>query len=229
MANEPNPLLEGLPQMNSKGIREYANGMGIPNIPQVTQKGISNAMYVPANGVGLAETLVLKKKVEQKKREIASNIGMIVYGNGYKVSPVVAHELGHATIANDPEYTYHRMNQKYVSSPLLSIGGAVLGTLAGGAIGGQLTNGSLPGIVGGAMLGDFLGLSAPRLVNEYEASRRANEYLDASKGNDHQDREKERQVLKNAYKSYIYGAIASTAIAGGISAYVNYKPKASIF
>lgn len=207
-------------KMKDKDINTYSRDLISGGIPYVQAKGINNSAYVYPESVEAAEEFVIGKKIKDKAREVAKRKGLIIYGNGHNVEPIVAHELGHARIANREGMDIGKINQNYVSSPFLKYVGAMSGSLAGGTIGGALgtTIGMpIPGAIAGSAVGDFVTNGVPQLVNEAQASNIANKYLDRIKGKDNPERQRERSVLKDAYKGYIYKAIIGAAMTGAVS------------
>lgn len=133
--------------------------------------------------------------------------GRVVLGTDYQSPAVLAHELGHADVAQNGSWL-SRMNQQY-GRPL-SDGVQALATVGAAPIAGAAL-----GPVGGLLAGGAAGLlaGAPTLFNEYQASSRAAKTLRRA-GLPEEDVRAGRKGLTGAFGTYLAAAALPAAATG---------------
>jgi len=229
--------LGDIPIATESENRKLSKSMGLSGMPiYESTKDIGNAYYIPSSNAydAIAEYVKGsdKAKASAKELERLNQVGGIVYDSDLNRSAIVAHELGHATIANEPQPSLSKTISMLGRGTILGGAVGVTGTVAAGIAGaylgkligssanggkGSMDTGRVGSAIGaglGAAAGSLLLMEAPVLLNEYEATDRANIHLDKLRGKNSPIREKERRVLKDAYKTYIKSAIINTAMVG---------------
>lgn len=189
-------------RLDKKEYRKMLKHFGL-KLPLQENNLFENAAYIfPRHAERIVRHDTPKPDVSQ---------GMIVTHPDLKNQAVVAHELGHAQIASNGGLS--GFNQTFLR-PAGSILGVLLG--AGGyaaGLSGKVSPGAAALISGG---GSLLG-ALPTIVNESQATSRAKDYLDSRAEISPEQRKIEKDDLKKALKTYIYGgALFPAAIWGAI-------------
>lgn len=184
------------------------------------------AHYEPKEMHGLRNWL---RDDNSAKAAVRADKGQVAIGRATDRPGIVAHELGHASIGQQPIYTPSRFNQS-VLRPITSLVGMIVGPMAGNVIGafqgldeknrygGPLQAGLAAGGLG-ALAGGVI--NAPTLINEWQASHRAGNWMDthgARAGMTPQEIEKNKKLLRRAWGTYAVASMAVPALVAGLRA-----------
>lgn len=224
-------LVKSVPRMPPGRMRSVYRSAGLdPKFPTFKYPRLENAAYATGSS-GLVEELgALDDYKKRLKREpgLPDRImrhGAVVYDPAYLRDSVLAHEAGHATL-DDPKrpwYDLSRFNQRWLRPA--SAFASLLSPAASVALSSQIPNPALAGLAG-AGVGAISSL--PILANEYQATSSANRYLDQAKHLDDKQRQKHKQLLRNAYMTYLTSATLVPALAGAAGSWYFNRKQASL-
>jgi hypothetical protein len=210
-------------QINENSANKIIDASGLSGripIIRVPSSQLQNAMFV---GPKELEKFDKNLKDQYGRNAISNNIrdrvrehGAIIMGKDHATLPVLAHELGHASIFADKDsddyYNQHGTSKKIkeIIGGLLTIGSPFIGGLTGGLLSSKANLGIGKSLLAGGLVGGgtaFLGRTlsnSPTLKSESAATRRAIEILNRAKlkKKNIEDSEDILNAAGDTYKNY---------------------------
>lgn len=203
---------------------QMRSGMGVPDSVQLRRTAGDEAHFTPGGVHSVTNWLKARMgRQPGKKDRKAEEVGSVTLAPQLDKPAVMAHELGHASIAAEPWYSPSRLNQSWLR-PLTGIPATVGGVLAGAHIGRVVgvhpyfrspwSAGAAAGLAGG-VTGAVTQL--PTLINEWQASNRAKKFLENS-GMNPQELDANKAALNRAFMTYLGSAAVLPALSAGLRA-----------
>lgn len=199
--------LNDAPKIRSQEqIKRILSDVGVPeSTPVFKYPGMNNAAYVGRwSSRDLAEYLKADAATRRRMRER----GTIIYDPAWATPGIMAHEAGHAEVANRNFFSPSRINQQLLR-PVANVVSPIATIVAGAAA--IKTGNPIAAFVAPAAT-SLVG-SLPTLISEYQASNSARRHIDDSRMRE-DTKDTNRKVLRNAYATYLVGGLLPGAILG---------------